>query len=141
MFNETIFNNIVLDKDKLNYESLNQDEKYIFDNALKISRLEEIIKNKDEGLEFYIGEGGNNLSGGQRQRISIARCIFSNRNILVFDEASSELDSRLEEEIFSDLTNLTEKGKTIIVISHSNVIGKYFDRVISLKDGTIEAKI
>jgi len=141
LFNETIFNNIVLDKDKLNYESLNQDEKYIFDNALKISRLEEIIKNKDEGLEFYIGEGGNNLSGGQRQRISIARCIFSNRNILVFDEASSELDSRLEEEIFSDLTNLTEKGKTIIVISHSNVIGKYFDRVISLKDGTIEAKI
>ena len=136
MFNDTIFNNVVLDKNKISYKDLDNYEKEVFDNALKISRLEQIVKNKNEGLNFLIGEGGSNLSGGQRQRISIARCLFSDRKILVFDEATSELDKDLEEKIFSDLNKLTKNGKTIIVVSHSNVIEKYFDRTIHLKDGS-----
>ena len=136
MFNDTIFNNIVLDKNKLNYKDLDNDEKIIFKKALEISRLEEIVNSKTEKLDFLIGEGGNNLSGGQRQRISIARSLYSNRQILIFDEATSELDKNLEEEIFSDLNKLTKIGKTIIVVSHSNVIEKYFDLIIYLKNGS-----
>ena len=132
MFNETIFNNIVLDKNKSNYQDLNNDEKIIFKKALKISRLEEIVNSKTEKLDFLIGEGGNNLSGGQRQRISIARSLYSNRQILIFDEATSELDKHSEKEIFSELVNLTKSGKTIIVISHSNIVEKYFDKTIKL---------
>ncbi len=136
LFNETIFNNIVLDKDKSNYQDLNNDEKIVFKKALEISRLEEVINTKSEKLDFLIGESGNNLSGGQRQRISIARSLYSNRQILIFDEATSELDKNLEEEIFSDLNKLTKKGKTIIVVSHSNVIEKYFDFILYLEDGS-----
>ncbi len=136
LFNDTIFNNIVLDKNKLNYKDLDNDEKIIFKKALEISRLEEIVNSKTEKLDFLIGEGGNNLSGGQRQRISIARSLYSNRQILIFDEATSELDKNLEEEIFSDLNKLTKIGKTIIVVSHSNVIEKYFDLIIYLKNGS-----
>ncbi len=138
LFNDTIFNNIVLDKDKPSYEDLNKDEKKIFDRALKISRLEEIVNNKTEKLNFYIGEGGNNLSGGQRQRISIARCLYSDRKILIFDEATSELDKNLEESIFFNLTELTKDKKTIIVISHSNVIEKYFNKILRLNDDLIK---
>lgn len=138
LFNDTIFNNIVLDKDKPSYEDLNKDEKKIFDRALKISRLGEIVNNKTEKLNFYIGEGGNNLSGGQRQRISIARCLFSDRKILIFDEATSELDKNLEESIFFNLTELTKDKKTIIVISHSNVIEKYFNKILRLNDDLIK---
>ena len=136
LFNETIFNNIVLDKDKSNYQDLNNDERIVFKKALEISRLEEVINTKSEKLDFLIGESGNNLSGGQRQRISIARSLYSNRQILIFDEATSELDKNLEEEIFSDLNKLTKKGKTIIVVSHSNVIEKYFDFILYLEDGS-----
>ncbi|MBD1134913.1 ABC transporter ATP-binding protein [Pelagibacterales bacterium SAG-MED47] len=137
LFNGTIFNNIVLDKNKSSYKDLNDEEKVIFDKALKISRLEEIVNNKIEKLDFYIGEGGNNLSGGQRQRISIARSLYSNREILIFDEATSELDKNLEEEIFFELSKLSKIGKTIIVISHSNVIGKYFNKIFKLQNGSI----
>ena len=81
------------------------------------------------------------MSGGQRQRISIARSLYSNRQILIFDEATSELDKNLEEEIFSDLNKLTKKGKTIIVVSHSNVIEKYFDFILYLEDGSKKNRI
>ena len=126
----------MLDKDKSNYQDLNNDERIVFKKALEISRLEEVINTKSEKLDFLIGESGNNLSGGQRQRISIARSLYSNRQILIFDEATSELDKNLEEEIFSDLNKLTKKGKTIIVVSHSNVIEKYFDFILYLEDGS-----
>ena len=63
LFNQTIFNNIVLDENKSNYKDLNNDEKINFNKSLELSRLDKIIDNKTEGLDFYIGESGNNLSG------------------------------------------------------------------------------
>lgn len=86
--------------------------------CIKLSRLDNFINNLEYGLDTIIGENGIRLSGGQRQRMGIARALYNNPNILIFDEATNSLDSQTEIEIMKDIYNLGYKY-TILIISHN----------------------
>ena len=75
------------------------------------------MDNLKEGVNTFVGEGGNNLSGGQKQRLALARCILADREMIIFDEATSNIDVESEEAVWEAIYELS-KGKTILVISH-----------------------
>ena len=88
------------------------------------------------GYDAHVGERGVKLSGGQRQRIAIARVILKDAPILVFDEATSSLDSEVEAAIQSSLDTLME-GKTVIAIAHRLSTIAQMDRLVVLEHGRI----
>ena len=104
--------------------------------VIKISKLENLIKNSTNGINTIIGERGVNLSGGQRQRIGIARALYNNTKILVFDEATSSLDNQTEKEILNEIFKI-KKDKTIIMISHKHSALKDCDKIYELSNGML----
>jgi ATP-binding cassette subfamily C protein len=89
-----------------------------------------------EGLDTTLGERGVRLSGGQRQRIGIARALYHNPDLIVFDEATSSLDVKTEEEVTSAIRSM--KGqRTIIVIAHRLSTVKNCDRLVYLRDARL----
>ena len=88
------------------------------------------------GYDAHVGERGVKLSGGQRQRVAIARVILKDAPILVFDEATSSLDSEVEAAIQSSLDTLME-GKTVIAIAHRLSTIAQMDRLVVLEHGRI----
>lgn len=106
IFNDTIKNNVTF------FDNENFDENK-FDKALKISQLEK-LKNISDNL---VGESGSLLSGGQNQRIAIARAIYLDKEIMIFDEPSSMLDDETKKLFLKEIKDL-KKHKTIIIISH-----------------------
>ncbi len=127
LFNDTIKFNLTMGKE------ISEDE--IF-KALKIAQLEEIIKNLKNGINTEVGKNGIKLSGGQRQRISIARMILAKPNIVIFDESTSALDIRTEENLFEALKDIL-KEKTTIIIAHRLSTIKQADFVYMLENGKI----
>lgn len=104
--------------------------------CVKSASLEEFVQQQYLGLDTVIGEGGVALSGGQRQRLSIARALYADKEILLFDEFTSALDSKTEAELIKSLTNLP-KDKTVISISHRSSIRKYVDRCYIMQNGRL----
>lgn len=86
-------------------------------SSIKFARLDTTINDLPDGMDTYVGSNIKQLSSGQKQRISIARSIYSDRKILIFDEATNALDKENEKYIFENLEKLKAK-KTIIIISH-----------------------
>ena len=108
-------------------------------NLLDGVGLGEYISTLSDGLDSQLSEYGSNLSGGQIQRIGIARALYFNPQIIVFDESTSSLDSISEKEIMEFL--LSFKGnKTLVFIAHRLSTIKTVDRVLFLKDGQIAAE-
>ncbi|MEM8649528.1 MAG: ABC transporter ATP-binding protein [Pseudomonadota bacterium] len=88
------------------------------------------------GYEAQVGERGVKLSGGQRQRIALARAFFRNAPIMILDEASSQLDSAVEQAIQNNLVSFM-KDKTVFIIAHRLSTLKGMDRIIVMEDGGI----
>ena len=82
--------------------------------AIKDSMLESFVDSHPEGLAMQLGEGGVKLSGGQKQRVGIARALYKESEILVFDEVTSALDSSTEKAIVESINHLNQLDKTII---------------------------
>ena len=114
--------NIYLTDDNLrNNIAFGIDEKYIdkilLDKAIKKSQLNDFIDSLPEKLNTIIGERGIRISGGQKQRIGIARALYHDPQILIFDESTSSLDPNTEEKLVNSINKL-RKSKTIIMVSH-----------------------
>lgn len=108
----------------------------LFERAIHISQLESVIDKLPNRLETIIGEKGYHLSGGERQRVGIARAICRDPEIIIFDEATSSLDSQTENKIQSSLENELTK-KTMIFIAHRISTLKNTDLIYVFKEGSI----
>jgi ABC-type multidrug transport system fused ATPase/permease subunit len=124
----SIIENVLLDSSlKLNKEKLAY--------SLKKAELIKDINSNKISLHKRIGENGLNLSEGQRQRLSLARAIYHDREILILDEATSNLDKTTEKNIFRSLFKF--KNKTIIMVTHSKDNLNFFDKVYEVKNNKI----
>ncbi len=99
--------------------------------------LKEFIEKLPQNYMTYIGEHGASLSGGERQRLAIARALYKEPEILIFDEATSSLDSVSERFVKQTLKSLAERGKTIIVIAHRLSTVRDADAIVVLDDGKV----
>lgn len=105
-------------------------------HALREAQLEEFIKGLPDRLDTQIGERGIRLSGGQRQRIGIARALYTDPELLIFDEATSSLDNETEAAIMESINSLQGK-KTLIIIAHRLQTIENCDIVYRVSDGKI----
>ena len=128
LFNDTVRNNIAYGKD--NISDINIIE------ALEKSYAIDFVNDMPNGINTMIGENGVLLSGGQRQRLAIARAFLKNSNILIFDEATSSLDSVSEKYIQTALNEL-KLGKTTIIIAHRLSTVESANNIIVMDKGKI----
>ena len=105
--------------------------------AAQAARCTDFIGKLPQGFDTVIGENGYTLSGGERQRLSIARALLKDAPIILLDEATAALDPENETLIQEALSRLV-KNKTVIVIAHRLRTIEHADKIVVLKDGTIE---
>ena len=106
--------------------------------ALEQAACQTLLARADKGIDTVIGEGGVKVSGGEKQRLSIARALLRNPNLLVFDEATSSLDSITEEEITGTIRQVSESGEHIsILIAHRLSTVMHADVIFVLERGHI----
>lgn len=105
-------------------------------NAIRVADCGPIIPKLTQGVNTIIGEKGVKLSGGERQRLGIARAVYRNSEIYLFDEATSHLDSNSERKIMDQLIKAM-KNKTILMIAHRLSTLRDMDRIIVFKQGKI----
>ncbi|MFT6850254.1 MAG: ATP-binding cassette subfamily B multidrug efflux pump [Sphingobacteriales bacterium] len=128
LFSDTIKNNIGFGVSNPSQERI--------EKAAKDAVVYSNIVGFPKGFETHVGERGVTLSGGQKQRISIARAIIKEPQILIFDDCLSAVDTKTEETILSNLSELM-KGKTTIIISHRVSTIKNADKIVVLESGKI----
>jgi len=104
--------------------------------VLKIARLDQFVENSLDGLQMMLGERGVRISGGQKQRVGIARALYHDPEILVFDESTTSLDPKTESEILETLKPLKGK-KTFIIIAHRKTALKDCDFIYKIEEGKI----
>lgn len=109
LFNDTIQNNVVLDDENINYESLQK--------PVEAANINHEIEAMPQGYQTMTGEMGRGLSGGQRQRLLIARALYKDPDYLFLGEATNALDTINEQKIVTALNNVF-KNRTVIVIAH-----------------------
>ena len=105
--------------------------------AVKSAYVNEFTDRFDDGLETVIGERGVKLSGGQRQRISIARALLANPDVIILDEATSNLDTESETFIQKSLQSLMN-DRTTFVIAHRLSTIQQADQILVIEDGQIQ---
>ena len=106
--------------------------------VLQQAACNNLLARAENGLDTVIGEGGVKVSGGEKQRLSIARALLRRPDILVFDEATSSLDSLTEEDITATIRDLSEDTNHItILIAHRLSTIKHADRIYVLERGQI----
>ena len=104
--------------------------------AIKLANLEDLKDSLKFGIETLVGEKGSRLSGGQRQRIGIARALYNDPEILIFDEATNALDAKTEKEIVKEIFDKS-LDKTIIFVSHNKENHKFCDQIYEVRDKTL----
>ena len=92
IFNGTLLYNLLMSSNEATMKEV--------DEALRIARLDDFVRGLKDGINTKVGEGGSLLSGGQKQRLALARVILGNRNMIIFDEATSNIDVNSEEDIW-----------------------------------------
>jgi len=128
IFSDTIVGNIVVGDENIDQQKLQR--------ALKISNIEEFIKELPLGLNTMIGAAGNGISQGQKQRIFIARAIYKDPAFIFFDEATNSLDANNERIIMANLHEFF-KGKTVVIVAHTLSTVVNADNIVVMEKGRI----
>lgn len=129
LFQDTIENNIKFGNSEATREEVI--------NAAKKACCHDFIMKLPDGYQTLIGESGANLSGGEKQRISIARAMLKDAPIVIFDEATANVDPENEDRLQGAIEELT-RDKTIIMIAHRLKTVKNADQILVLNNGKIE---
>jgi ATP-binding cassette subfamily B protein len=137
LFSGTVRENIAYGKDEALDRALDEDTTgdRVREAALA-AEAHEFITDLPDGYETQIGERGVKLSGGQRQRLAIARALLNDPEIIILDEATSDVDTETEERIQESLARLTA-DRTAFVIAHRLSTIQDADRIVVVEDGTI----
>ena len=127
-----ITQNIFLEEGTLlkNITNTNKNSNIDFKHLKKcceISEISNFIKQNKNKYEMYISHNGSNLSGGQKQRIAIAKALYRNSDILIFDEITSEIDIKIEKKILNNFSKYV-KNKTIILVTHKTQKNNFFNK-------------
>jgi len=128
--NSTIKNNIAFGchENEIDINKIN--------SCLESAKLGLLIKNLPDGIETKISELGANFSGGQIQRLSIARALYADSNLIIFDEPTSSLDESTKNEILNTISRL-KKNRIVIMITHSKTDLNICDKILEIKNQSI----
>ncbi|MDA3838271.1 MAG: ABC transporter ATP-binding protein [Candidatus Delongbacteria bacterium] len=129
MFDDTIYNNIALGK-----AGATKEEIY---NVAERAYVNNYAEKMHDGLQTQVGINGSNLSVGQKQRISIARALLKNPDVLLMDEATSNIDTISEKYIERTISEIG-KDKIVIIVAHRLSTVKNCDKIFVLENGTIK---
>jgi len=127
MFNDTLRYNVTLGNPDATEERVRE--------ACEIAQVTEFMDDLPRGLDTELGDDGARLSGGQRQRVAIARALLKPADILVFDEATSDLDTTLERRVHEGIETLSDYAMIVIAHRLSTVTGA--NRIYAMADGEI----
>ena len=128
LFDGTIQENIIYPEEDVDFKKMNR--------VAELSQSYEFIQDFDQGFNTLIGERGIKLSGGQKQRLAIARALYKDPSILVFDEATSSIDNHTESLIQKSMKDIC-KDRTALIIAHRLSTIRYADNIIVIDKGKI----
>lgn len=126
LFSDSIYNNITFGRE-CDVQRL--------DEIIKLAQLEDFVKDQPKGMDELIGERGLKLSGGEKQRIAIARALLDRPQILILDDATSNLDAETEKEFINQLSDTMDS--TVVIVSHRLSILSNCDYIYVLDKGEI----
>jgi ABC-type multidrug transport system fused ATPase/permease subunit len=122
----TLLENILFDENNYDQKKLSE--------IISVTEVDKIIFAHKEGLEYIIEENGKNISGGERQKIIFARALYKTSDLLILDEAFTEMDEASETKMIRHLKDLASEGKMILLITHNKNSFGYCNKIISFND-------
>jgi len=128
VFNDTLRYNLTIGNRDVSQNKL--------DEVVRIARVDEFFDDLPEGYDTQLGDDGVRLSGGQRQRVALARALLKDADVLVLDEATSDLDSNLEREVQESIETM-DRDYAMVGIAHRLSTVKNADRIYTVDDGEI----
>ncbi len=128
-----LFHGTIRDNIKWGRKDATDEEIY---EALRIAQADEIVRGKENGLDYMVAQGGKNFSGGQKQRLTIARALVRKPEILILDDSASALDYLTDKKLREDIASMKDAPTTFIVSQRaSSVLG--CDKIIVLDNGQV----
>jgi len=128
IFNDTLEYNLTIGDRDVSREEL--------DRVVRIARVDEFFDDLPEGYDTQLGDDGVRLSGGQRQRVALARALLKHADVLVLDEATSDLDSNLERQVQESIESM-DRDYAMVGIAHRLSTVKNADRIYTVDEGEI----
>jgi ATP-binding cassette subfamily C protein CydC len=128
LFSTTVRRNLLIGRPEASEPELRQ--------ALQVARAAEFVEELPQGLDTWVGEGGNRLSAGQARRLAVARAVLKDAPVWVLDEPTEGLDRVTETELVASLLEAT-RGRTVVWITHRMVGLDAMDRVVVLSAGRV----